>query len=139
MTQTVSETLYRAADLIESRGWTKGGGGDAEPEDFDPWGKGGDSPVCLEGAIFAAAGGDEWWQVSMVVNACPAGQAVRDYLGMDSYSGPSSARLYRFNDQRGRTAAEVIEVLRAAALIEAAKEAPHEPAANASRTEAVSA
>lgn len=135
-----SETLNLAADLIEERGWN----GIEQSE--DQWGLKPGSPVCLEGALIAATETPrdrlmltycEW------ANICPAGAAVREYLGLgqakERLDIAYGKRLYEWNDAPGRTAAEVVEVLRAAALIEAAKEAPHEDAANVSRTEAVSA
>jgi hypothetical protein len=106
-----SEVLNKAADLIEERGWTTGtkgmlveGGG-----------------LCLEGAIQAARGGKTW--ISMLHGAsayktfqfdpCPAGDAVRDYLG---------GTAFLWNDALERTEGEVIEVLRATALIEQVRE-----------------
>jgi len=125
MTQNVSETLNRAAVLIEERGWRKGAGG---------WpGVGSDESgksLCLEGGIMAALGGTysslpmrEFW-------ACPAYVAVRDHLGLSDAMEPNvwgttkvpADPMWRYNDARGRTASEVIEVLRATAVIEAARE-----------------
>jgi hypothetical protein len=128
---TVSETLNRAADLIEERGWIAGEGWEHE--------QGG--PLCLEGGILAAIGGsfmrgDHY--------RCPAYRAVTEYLKHRTNKAP-----FLWNDllasdrvaaaiQRGEcfpenlpevraeaaewAKAEVISVLRAAALIEAAKE-----------------
>lgn len=112
-----SEVLNRAADLIELRGWMHGQG----------WNEGEDGrPLCLEGAIMAALGVtvDPFDEESFITlsefELCPAYRAVQGYLGTD-------VQLYRWNDafigSTRRTAAEVIEVLRAAAVIEQAKEA----------------
>lgn len=114
-----SETLNRAADEIERRGW-RGWGSSG-----DSWGGGASSnePVCLEGGILAAMGlSTEPSPIDGYVVApegfvyCPAMNAVRDYLG-------NNQRPFTFNDAEGRTQAEVIEVLRAAAAIEQAREA----------------
>jgi hypothetical protein len=121
-----SEVLNRAADLIEERGWGKGVG----------WVES-DSTICLEGAIWAAQGHSivslpPWWEVE----SCGAGQAIRSYLNLSAdcclpwvdYSKPvdewltPTTRLFMWNDHPSRTAEEVIETLRAAAVIEAAKE-----------------
>ena len=115
-----SEVLYRAADLIEERGWTQGSFG---------WPMGlGNTPLCIEGGVMAALGTDylavdlsEFW-------SCPAYRAVQSYLGLshdlsvkDKESRPSPVDpLWRFNDHSA--AERVIEVLRAAALVEAARE-----------------
>ena len=105
-----SEVLNRAADLIEERGWTQGDGWvlrESTP----------DAPLCLEGGIQAATGLvgqdrlDALW-------ACPAWTAVADYL--------DTLNVYGWNDRAGRTASEVVEVLRACAAIEASRE--REPA-----------
>lgn len=115
-----SEVLNKAADLIEQRGWAQGGGaGDTPYRSTDPWGEESDTaPLCLEGAIFAAAGWDrrdERW-------GCPAYRAVDDYLGLLSFP------LFFFNDEPGRTPEEVVAVLRGAALVESVKETASEPA-----------
>ena len=118
MTNTsVSDTLNRAADLIERRGWGQGP---------STWGdSAARSRLCVEGAIAAVSG------VSMLdledigegvtphrneLEACPAYKAMVDYL---QWKQPF---LFTWNDKAGRTKEEVIEVLRAAAVIEAAKE-----------------
>lgn len=107
-----SEVLYEAANLIEFRGWAG-----REVESSQAWGVDDvTSPICLEGGIIAAMGGEDVVPI-VQVDKCPAYRAVHRYLEL-----PSNQRLYHFNDARDRTAAEVIEVLRAAAVIEAAKE-----------------
>lgn len=118
-----SEVLNRAADLIEERGWRVGPFG--WPESVEST-----EPLCLEGAILAALGLDiESASVdreSDVPNTCPAGLAVREYLGLSV-----EVDLYEWNDgisvrvglgKVAKTASDVIDVLRACALIEAAKE-----------------
>lgn len=113
-----SETLMAAARAIEERGWAQG----VTDENPDPWGING-GPVCIEGAIMAATG--ERWHAR--VNECPAYDAVAQFLGepRSYYSNgvdPFFARLYAWNDTPGRTKAEVIEVLKAAAIAELCKE-----------------
>ena len=108
-----SEVLNRAADLIEERGWATGNCGmDASPG----------AALCLEGALGAAMG------VAVVdglsaypiydyteIEVAPVYQILQDYLAWMS-------DLYMWNDRRDRTQAEVVEALRACAVIEAARE-----------------
>lgn len=115
-----SEVLNKAADLIETRGWSQGS-----------WGGGAScsAPVCVEGAIAAAMDlslgalllteprSAEENHAFIQMLDCPAYAAVSSFLAI------SSGGLYVWNDEHGRTAEQVIEVLRAAALIEQAKEA----------------
>lgn len=89
-----SEVLDRAADLIEERGW-------ARPGDWS-------STLCASNAIVRASG----------ETYAPAHDALVLYLGGDGHVHG----IFAWNDAPGRTAAEVIEVLRACAVIEAAKE-----------------
>lgn len=125
---SVSETLNRAADLIEERGWTQGPGG---------WYALNRYPLCIEGAIYAVLveEGSEpptyGATKSEAVNLCPAGQALREYLRLGPMKRISHAdgthslvgvRLYSWNDARAEDARQVIEALRATAVIEAAKE-----------------
>lgn len=109
-----SEVLNRAADLIEERGWTRG---------INGW-RGGANGLCLEGAIGAAASIPNDGGERLGLYACPAYWAVANYLDRDPTPRivPIKDTLWAWNDTRDRTAAEVIEVLRAAAVIEAAKE-----------------
>lgn len=116
----VSDTLNLAADLIEERGWARGEEGWSVPT--DDGGRSNDGPLCLEGAIAAAmgkvaniGGGDGIWPDE--INTCSAGAAVRAYLAWHP-----SIWLCGWNDQSDRTATEVVEVLRATALIESARE-----------------
>jgi hypothetical protein len=126
-----SEVLNRAADLIEERGWTSGEGWEHE--------KGG--PLCLEGGILAAIGG------SFLAGdhyLCPAYQAVKSYLRDRTDKAPFMWNDYLSHERvlaaisRGETLvrdlddvraeadewakAQVIEVLRACAVIEASRE-----------------
>jgi hypothetical protein len=108
-----SEVLNTAADLIEERGWKRGNDGFR--------GKGG---LCLEGGIIAALGW-EWGAVPEMAFSgytCPAYEAVRDHLDVVRNGDNYTERLWLWNDAPTRTAAEVIEVLRACAVIEAARE-----------------
>lgn len=119
-----SEILNKAADLIEERGWATGG---------DSWYFGDDDqPLCIEGGIMAALGlvfgaANEGEPASTdQLYACPAYQAVHEYLGLR----PGQS-LYQWNDswdlndgtvRQHRTKEEVIETLRTVAVLEAAKE-----------------
>jgi hypothetical protein len=119
----LSDQINLAADTIQRRGWTQiidtTGNGFVN----DPWGdKNTDAPVCLEGGIAAAAG--------VSVNSpdftdCPAYQAVLRYLeGTPSWTDTKFPydRLYSWNDAPGRTEGDVVAVLRAAAVVEEARE-----------------
>ena len=116
---TTSETLYKAADLIERKGWGRGSA---------TWHGGGG--LCVEGAIAAALGrrvmiGEDAITPDELNYECPAGLAVREFLGAERIgvsTGGKAKWLCHWNDRPDRTASEVIEVLRATALIEAAKE-----------------
>ena len=118
-----SEVLDTAADLIEERGWLQGPGGwDGYVAD--------NQRLCLEGGIMAALGITDERPGSLYGSGevCPAYAAVASYLDKPERPGlsaeiPNDSWLWHWNDSEGRTAAEVIEVLRAAAVIEAAKEA----------------
>ena len=121
MTEKTSELLNRAADEIQKYGWTTGPRG---------WCRDKNAGLCLEGGILAAMGLTfdeilEFW-------ACPAYNAVADYLRL-----PEDWELYAWNDGSvvsphagfARSAEQVIEVLRAAAMVEEAKERAAETAA----------
>lgn len=113
-----SEVLNLAADLIEQRGWGKGAGS---------WGHEDSEPLCLEGGIYAAMGADFVTTPRDEFTACPAYQAVMAHVGparttYRDLTGNETTELWIFNDTYGRTASEVIEVLRATAVIEAARE-----------------
>lgn len=110
-----SETLNKAADYIKQYGWQQGGPGGV----VYPWGTEG-TAACLEGGICAASGIErEDGLAPNGLESCPAYLAVKDYLAdpMEDWMP-----VYRWNDKPGRTAEEVIEVLRAAAVIEQARE-----------------
>lgn len=110
-----SETLNLAADLIEKRGWQMG-----------DWNTNSETaPMCLEGGIIVAAGLDTGCYGVELLEVCPAARAVHAHLGH-----AEGRPLWEWNDgfiaETGtyvtRTQAEVIEVLRATALIESARE-----------------
>ncbi len=116
-----SEVLDRAADLIEERGWTQGGGG-WFPESLPC-----DAPLCAEGALKAACVeaaalegghytdfhyGRDWMKTGEQTGAL---RAVRNYLD-------DASPVFAWNDEPGRTGPEVIAVLRAAAVVEADRE-----------------
>ena len=117
MTPT-SEILNKAADLIEERGWVQGTG----------WGRD-TAALCLEGGIAAAAGIVRTLGNGFIYQGCPAYDAVCSYLNRHPRPRqyPVLDSLWDWNDTPGRTAEEVIEVLRAAALIEQARETATEP------------
>lgn len=107
-----SEVLNNAADLIERDGWTQGNEGMLVAR----------VPHCLEGAIAAASGLKSWVEShrgplyrNHDVKVCPAGKALGEYLGSDMPA-------WAWNDQRHRTAIEVVALLRAVAVVEAARE-----------------
>lgn len=96
---TTSEILNRAADHIERHGWwTQSGGG---------------TGTCASNAIYHVTG-DAF---------TPAHSALLVYLG---HNPNDPTPIFRWNDAPGRAASEVIEVLRACALIEASREARDE-------------
>ncbi len=104
MELTTSQVLNKAADLIEERGWRRGPG-----MQIDSVG------LCLEQAVSAAAGNIIAGSYAYLqAIPCAAGHALIEHLGNN--------QPYIWNDEPGRTASEVIEVLRATALIEAARE-----------------
>lgn len=109
-----SEVLNKAADLLERHGWTQGAFG---------WSlEHGRGRLCLEGGILAAQG-IQYVAGNGATNKvhhqelveCPAYVAVRDYLD-------TQMPLWMWNDMTARSQAEVVMVLRAAALVEEAKE-----------------
>lgn len=113
-----SEVLNKMADLIEERSWTCGAGWDPAP----------DGPLCIEGALQTVLG---------VSRFKARGHAA--YIAMQRHV-ESDAGLWIWNDHRpfgfcrddlpdngwlggeGQERAYVVEALRAAAVIEAAKE-----------------
>lgn len=106
-----SEILNQAADYIEEYGWVQCGGW------YPLW----EEPACLEGAmrvvtmqhtgedIFTAPADSKWGPLYARAKA-----AMRNYLGVGNP--------WVWNDEIGRTEEEVIEALRAAALMEEVKE-----------------
>lgn len=109
-----SEVLNKAADLIEKHGWGRGNG--AMQPGF-PEG------ACMEGGIAAAMGVDDLILIDAEtliysyapIQKCPAYRAVAEYLAHDG-------DVWHWNDTLATSASEVIEVLRATAVIEAARE-----------------
>lgn len=111
-----SDVLNKAADLIERNGWTDGPRGWPRTPDET-------RALCLEGGIMAASG-ISWRDLDVSQFAtCPAYVAVQNYLGMTpglDHEGTAVDPLWRFND--GSAAERVVGVLRAAAVIEFARE-----------------
>lgn len=106
-----SDILNKAADLLQSGGWTGGTDGMRV-----------NGPHCLEGAIQAATGAEPGFYGPneypyLFTHPCPAGDAVKAHLNL-----LPDRDVYEWNDADGRTAEQVIEVLRATALVEAARE-----------------
>ena len=100
-------TLHRAADLIESKGWQQGTGWNLDRTDTC-------GPYCVEGALKA---------VTALCEDYPAKRVLEDYLLERSPECLVNGRiiLFAWNDRSNRTAAEVVEVLRACAAIEQSK------------------
>lgn len=94
-----SEVLYKGADLIVERGWNQG----------DAPGPNGE--VCLVQAVADVTRN----HVTVWFRAI---DAVSDFLGWQTVQGP----IHKWNDAKGRTAAEVVEVMRATAALEEARE-----------------
>ena len=113
-----SEVLNRAADLIEQRGWAQGAGWQATTPT---------TPLCAEGAIRAVAVDHEAEQVAVA--------RVSEHLGLPATFPYRHSDLmtwdcrylWVWNDVAPVEATEVIAVLRAAALVEAAKENAETP------------
>lgn len=127
-----SDVLYRAADLIEERGWKRGEGWVIEGREG--------AALCLEGGIMAAQGLSfpriadggiaETSDVWRTLWSCPSYVAVAEYLDSDLTPDATSGRptdpLFWWNDGQ-KSVETVIATLRAAAVIEAAKEQPPTP------------
>lgn len=109
---STSEVLNKAADLIEQRGWTTGDHG------WD-WHRDATTPLCLEGGILAAMGIPAQGGAIARNQKCDAYRAVKDYL-VSTGDLPAGEHLWRFNDDSAEE--RVVGVLRATALIEAARE-----------------
>lgn len=110
-----SEVLDKAADEIQRRGWVQGGYDDA-------------LGLCLESALSLAHDGTVGAAAWEVANTCPAGLAVRSYLQLGAeWRHSCSDSLWNWNDCRD-TSSEVIEVLRAAAMVERTREAAEQVA-----------
>jgi hypothetical protein len=117
----VSEVLHQSADIIERQGWTVKKG-------MQP----GNGPRCLMGGIAQAikAPVREFRSLGIstycysTVERHPAYQAVVEQIGEENIEGPWA---FTWNDEEGRTAEDVIGVLRAAAVIEEARESQRVP------------
>jgi hypothetical protein len=101
-----SEILDKAADLIEERGWNQG------------WYVNDCGGMCVRGAMFAAVG------VAIPVSKTAPWPTYEPQLGRDVYAATVvmdehvRTPVERWNDYPRRTAAEVVEALRAAARAE---------------------
>lgn len=109
-----SEILTKAADIIEAQGWVKGEQGTVV----------GEGPKCLMGAVAQAAGmttfpaawrDQEHYSYTGLYDH-PAGKALVEHMGV-----ADSDHLWKFNDA-AEGVNDVLEVLRAAALVEAGRE-----------------
>lgn len=118
----VSEVLHESADIIERQGWTKGNG-------MTP----GEGPKCLMGAIGQAIGAPVMDMRPIFDRSCfsyaaverhPAHIAVAEHID-DAIA--SAWGMFHWNDAEDRTAEDVIGVLRAAAVIEEARESQRTP------------
>jgi len=100
----ISETLYKAADHIERRGWHQGYFWPGEKEAFEPPYVEGD-PCCALGAI------------AVVENRDPVHEttAAMDYLA-EHLGYKMAAFVADWNDMGSRTKDEVLAALRGAAL-----------------------
>lgn len=108
-----SEVLYRAADLIEERGWGQG-----------PGSMYANDGVCAMGAIHLAAFdrlAGERDNSYLDVHLCPAGQALYEYLVEGGVTDWQDDTIWEWNDDQS-SSEPVIAAIRAAAVIEAAKE-----------------
>lgn len=106
----ISDTIDKAADEIERRGWVMGAGWD--------WWTNPTSRVCLEGAIAAAKGivYEQGTRLSERINLCPTGQAIREFLSLPEYEQDfHNYPLYSWNDRHGRDMGRVVATLREAA------------------------
>lgn len=126
-----SEVLNRAANFIEEYGWERG----------DGWYEGGTGTLCLEGGIQAAL--DFLWnkasreQPGEIKNwtefkTCPAYKAMQEYLELENINPITNCNgpeLWRWNDNEAEDAEQVINALRAAALVESVKESKVEATA----------
>lgn len=118
---TTSETLFKAAELIEKQGWVQGWNG---------WTCEGImtvQPLCLEGGILAALGiaavgrnmvNGARQDVMEEFRKCPAYVAVFDHLGLEE----KQIALCGWNDTLATGKDEVVEVLRTVAEKELIKE-----------------
>ena len=98
-----SEILDRAADLIEERGWTQG------------WYCGPTGELCAAGAMFVAIGlRPAGWTAPEHPAHRRAMVAFERHL-MDTFDYFGA---HNWNDEPGRTQAEVVNALRAAARAE---------------------
>lgn len=115
MSLSTSEVLTAAADALEREGWTHGSGWPGLLERSE-------GRLCLEGALMVPLGlttndmdaSGDW----TLLTECDAYLAVKDYLGGDA----AHPFLYAWNDKPGRTAEEVIGMLRDCAALEREKE-----------------
>lgn len=117
----VSEVLNESADIIERQGWSQRNG-------MAP----GEGPKCLMGALGQAMDApvrDAFLEEGQLycygaVEDGLATQALVEHIGKKNVGGPY---LFFWNDEEGRTAEDVIGVLRAAAVIEEARESQRAP------------
>jgi len=111
-----SEVLNKAADLIEEHGWGTGS--------VSAMGFGG---LCVLGALYGAKNGGARPEVEddayYGTDLCPATASVFHYLRERDPFLDRPGDIWHWNDLIAGSASEVIEVLRACAVIEASREA----------------
>lgn len=113
--------LNAAADAIERYGWASGTGWPADPTPGSCPG-----PLCLEGSLMHVLGMVNVTRWSLDGNDDHLVRS-REYRAMQRYLGCET--IYHWNDAPARTAAQVVAALRAAAVIETARESVSQPVA----------
>jgi hypothetical protein len=101
VSKSIKQVLLGAAEYIEKYGWVQGrAGGPIGQMNY---------PACAYGAIDAASANPDPYEASELTNeVC---EMLNEYLGITE----PGANFIRFNDTPGRTASEVVALLRDAA------------------------
>lgn len=121
-----SHQLMKAAHLIQEKGWDEG---------IHGWDEHVTPGLCIEGALAAAAGID--WRTCNITEfmTCPAYRAVQEFLvereqlpvtrmlATNVHGGTEDTdELWAWNDNAAEDQWDVINTLKAAAIVELAKE-----------------